>query len=292
MSQRNIIILVVAGLIGVLAVYLANTWFSGVEERQQAIAEQQELVNIAVASQELAFGTALNTDNVRMVSWPRNSVPAGAFTDLGSIDPGQVAIRPIAVGEPILQSRISGRASLSANLPVDMRAVSIPVNAVSGVAGFVLPGDVVDVMLTRDNTTTVLLENVLVLAIDRRANDQETEPAVVDTATLQLDPVSAQRLTLARQVGNLSLALRNVENQEMGPRPRVTVADLGYFSAPPARARASNPAPRAPQPNSNPAPSRVASSGPSMSATPSAPEMTIIRGTQATEYEVPRYGSR
>ncbi|WP_120077079.1 Flp pilus assembly protein CpaB [Aurantiacibacter odishensis] len=287
MNQRNIIILVVAGVLGILAVYLANTWFSGVEERQAAIAEQQELVNVAVASQELEFGTALNNDNIRLVSWPANSVPEGAFNDLSAIEPGQVAIRPIAIGEPILQSRISGRASLSANLPVDMRAVSIPVNQVSGVAGFVLPGDVVDVMLTRDNITTVLLENVPVLAIDRRADDQSNEPAVVDTATLQLDPVSAQRITLARQVGSLSLALRNVENQEMGPRPRVTVADLGYFAAPQARVRAaSNPSP------ARSSPSRQSSGATVARAAPPAPRMTINRGTETAEYEVPRYGSR
>lgn len=285
MSQRNIIILVVAGLLGVLAVYLANAWFSGVEERQQAIVDEQDLVTVAVASQELDFGTALNSDNVRLVSWPASSVPLGAFNDLGSIEPGQVAIRPIAIGEPILQSRISGRASLSANLPPDMRAVSIPVNQVSGVAGFVLPGDVVDVMLTREETTVMLLENVLVLAIDRRSNEQETEPAVVDTATLQVDPVSAQRLTLARQVGSLSLALRNVENQEVGPRPRITVSNLGYFAPPPSRARAASPPPpRRSTLSSAPSPAR--------SSTRSSPHMTIVRGTESTEYEVPRYGSR
>lgn len=284
MSQRNIIILVVAGLLGVLAVYLANAWFSGVEERQQEFAEEQNLVNVAVASQELAFGTALNSENVRLVSWPANSVPQGAFNDLSTIEPGQVAIRPIAIGEPILQSRISGRASLSANLPPDMRAVSIPLNQVSGVAGFVLPGDVVDVMLTRDETTVVLLENVPVLAIDRRSNEQETEPAVVDTATLQVDPISAQRLTLARQVGTLSLALRNVENQEVGPRPRITVSNLGYFRGPPDRVRV----------ESAPPPRRSSSSASSPPARPSrsGPQMTIVRGTEATDYEVPRYGSR
>ncbi len=284
MNQRNIIILVAAGLLGVLAVYLANTWFSGVEERQQAFVEEQDLVNVAVASQELEFGTALNNENVRLVSWPANSVPQGAFNDLSSIEPGQVAIRPIAIGEPILQSRISGRASLSANLPVDMRAVSIPVNQVSGVAGFVLPGDVVDVMLTREETTVVLLENVQVLAIDRRSNEQDTEPAVVDTATLQVDPISAQRLTLARQVGSLSLALRNVENQEVGPTPSVTVSSLGYFRPPPSRVRTAS-APPPHQSSSAPAAAPVRQ-------TRSGPQMTIVRGTDSTNYEVPRYGSR
>jgi len=286
MNQRNIIILVVAGVLGILAVYLANAWFSGVEERQQAIVEEQDLVTIAVAAQELEFGAPLTEENVRMVSWPANSVPVGAFTDRSGIQPGQVAIRPIEVGEPILQARISSRATLSANLPVDMRAVTIPVNEVSGVAGFVMPGDVVDVMLTRENVTTVLLENVRVLAIDRRASEQNTEPAVVDTATLEVDPLSAQRITLARQVGTVSLALRNVENQEIGVTPRITLADLGtgYRVAPArsrvARAPAANPAPRSAAPVSTSSPAR------------SGPRMSVVRGTASTDYEVQRYGSR
>lgn len=282
MNRRNLIIIGVAAVLGLLAVYLANAWFSGVEQRQQNLADQQRTVQIAVATQELEFGAPLNSDNVRLTTWPESSLPQGAITDINEALSGRVAIRPIARGEPILQNRISGRASLSANLPLEMRAISVPVNQITGVAGFVLPGDVVDVFMTRDNITSVLLENVQVLAIDRRTNEQNTDPALVSTATLQVDPISAQKLTLARQVAQLSLALRNVENQEVGPTARVTVNDLnrtGYPSNTSSRPRVARRAPvrRASTP-SRPAPPK--------------PEMTIVRGTTGTNYEVQPYGSR
>ena len=298
MERRNIIIVGVAVLLGLVAVYLANAWFSGVEERQERVAREQQLERIAVARLDLGFGAPLTRDNVRLVNWPRQSVPAGAYRDIDRLlREGNVTIRPIASGEPILRSRISERAVLSANLPQDMRAVTVPVNAVTGVAGFVTPGDVVDVLLTRqipgggaggdDKMTTVLLENVQVLAVDRRSSEKNTQVKVGKTATLQVDTQGAQKLALAVEVGRLTLALRNVENQLMGPTSTVTTADLGgrglYIRdrAPrtaPAPVYASlAPAPQAPA--YAPAPRR-----------PAGPTMTVFRGTESSNTEVQRYG--
>ena len=149
MERRNIIIIAAAVVIGLVAVYLANAYFSGVEEQQERVAEEQQLVRVAVASQDLDFGAPLNSDTVRLVNWPAQSVPPGAIRDMNRFAGGDVAIRPIAQGEPILQSRMSSRAVLSENIPDDMRAVTIPVNEVAGVDGFVTPGDGVDVLMTR-----------------------------------------------------------------------------------------------------------------------------------------------
>ena len=82
MERRNLIIAAVAIVLGLVAVYLANSWFSGVERRQERAAAQQQLVRIAVANRPLEFGDELTADNVRMVSWPANSVPEGAYTDM------------------------------------------------------------------------------------------------------------------------------------------------------------------------------------------------------------------
>lgn len=299
MERRNIIIVSVAVVLGLLAVYLANSWFSGVEERQERVAREQQLERIAVARLDLPFGAALTPDNVRLVNWPRQSVPAGAYRDVDKLlREGNVTIRPIAAGEPILRERISERAVLSANLPADARAVTVPVNAVTGVAGFVTPGDVVDVLLTRqipgdgaggnDKMTTVLLENVQVLAVDRRSSEKNTKPDVGKTATLQVDQYGAQKLALAVEVGTLSLALRNVENQLVGPTSTVTTADLGgggrYIRAPRA---ASAPAPV----YASMAPAQQAPSyAPPPQRRPSGPTMTVFRGTDSTDTEVPRYG--
>ena len=313
MERQRWIIVGVAVLLGLLAVYLANAWFSGIEEQQAKIAQEQELVDVAVANQDLAFGSPLTAETVRLTKWPRQSLPAGAISDLGQLRDAEtnrekVAIRSIARGEPILSSRISGRAVLSKNIPDNMRAVTVPVGAVTGVAGFVFPGDTVDLFLTRnipgdgassdDKMTTVLLENIQVLAVDRRASENANEPLVAKTATLLVDPMAAQKLSLATQVGRLSMALRNVEDQLQGFNRVVTTRDLGgrgiYIPERGSRL-AANRAPASQRPMSRPAPTpRVFRAEPPQKIVtpqpPSGPTMTIVRGTQATNQEVRRHG--
>ncbi|MCA0910399.1 Flp pilus assembly protein CpaB [Qipengyuania gaetbuli] len=301
MQGRNLLIAGIAVFLGLVAVYLANAYFSGMEEQQEEIAEQQQLARIVVASQPLAFGQQLTDTNVRLVNWPSDSVPQGAFTSLEqAMLGGRVALRPIVPGEPVLASKVSGdngRATLASNLPEDMRAVSIPINDVSGVGGFVRPGDVVDVILTRqipgegaqqtDKMTTVALENVLVLGIDQVADENNTEPVLSKTATLQTDIYGAQKLALAREIGVLSLALRNVENQEVGATETVVANDLGGEGRYVYR-RMGGAAPAVATPSYSAAP-RGASSAPqqaSAPARPRGPTMSVVRGTEAETYSV------
>jgi pilus assembly protein CpaB len=293
MERRNIIIVAAAVILGLFAVYLTNAYFSGVEAQQEKVAEEQQLVRIAVASQDLDFGSPLTTDTVRLVNWPSQSVPPGAITDMSKFAGTDVAIRPIAQGEPILQSRISTRAVLSENIPDNLRAVTIPVNEVAGVAGFVTPGDVVDIMMTRtipggqdEKVTAVVLENVQVIAIDRRASEKNTEPQELKMATLLVDQKGAQTLALASESGRLSMALRNVENQAVGGTQVVTTRDLpggrlryasgggggGGGTAAPFRA-----APAAPGVPAN-----------AVAPSYSGPTMTIYRGTEGARQEVYR----
>lgn len=301
MNRRNAVIAGIAVILGLFAVYLANSWFSGVEQQQVRVAEQQQLVRIAVANQDMEFGSALTQDNVRLANWPASSVPQGAYAEADVprlLAGGNVAIRPIARGEPILLSRISERAVLSANLPPDMRAVTVPVDAVSGVAGFVTPGDVVDVLLTRqipgegaqgdDKMVDVILEKVQVLAIDLRASEANTEAALGKTATLQVSPRDAQKLVLATEVGRLSLALRNVEDTLGGSTATVSTRDLGgglYIRARPGAGAA---------PQQVAAVSGVPANAASAAAAPrrpSGPTMTVVRGTTSNDEEVQRHGS-
>jgi pilus assembly protein CpaB len=303
MQRRNLIILGAAVLFGLIAVFLANSYFSGFEKQEERAAKQEQLARIVVATQELKFGTPLTTDNIRLVNWPQTSVPPGAFRAIpDALRDGRVALRPIAIGEPILTERVSGadgRASISYNLPEDMRAVSIPVSAVAGVSGFVTPGDVVDVLLTRqipgdgagdgDKMTDVLMENVQVLAIDQMANEKATNPKVGKTAVLMVDLYGAQKLALARETGSLSLALRNIKNQAAGYLRTVSSRDLsrtGLFM----RARQ---APSAPAPVMPPASTQIAARrapGVVMPGLPIGPSMIIVRGTQVTSYEVKSNG--
>ena len=309
MRGRNIAILGVAVFVGLIAVYIANSFFSGIQQREERMADEMRMARIVVASQEIAFGNPLTDTNTRLVNWPASSVPAGAFTSLQEAANGRVALRPITPGEPILASKVSGaggRATLSANLPKDMRAVAIPINNVAGVAGFVRPGDVVDVMLTRqipgdgaqtsDKMTHVVLENVLVLAADQVADEKSTEPTVVTTATLQTDLFGAQKLALAREVGTFTLALRNVENQEVGATETVVLSDLGgagyrIYGRPSngvANAGGGNT-----QPVINITPAMLGGSAQaartaSAPSRPRGPTMAIVRGTDSESYEVER----
>lgn len=314
-SNRTPYIIGIAVLLGLFVVFLANTYFSGIEERQKRQVEQLKLVQVLVASQPLAFGTVLTAQNTKLVGWPASSLPQGAFkTSIGVVNNPRgprVALRPIAVGEPILASKISGddgRASISALLPEGMRAVAVRVDDVTGVAGMIAPGDIVDILLTRqmagesadrdDQVTDVLLEKIRVIAIDQIADESKTDPKLAKTATLEVDPVSAQKLALAQRVGALSLALRNVTSIEDGANMSITQSDLGGgWRSAPAR-RAQSPALEGLPPgfySENPTlPPRAAPAGPRPplpAPRPIGPSVEIVRGTAPTVYEVKRHGS-
>lgn len=305
MQGRNGILLAIAVVIGLVAVFLANAYFSGVEKRQQAVAQEQQLVRIVVATQNMEFGAKLTDQNVRLQNWPANAVPQGAFRSIpDALKGNRVALRAMVPGEAVLASNVSGtdgRATLAALLPDGTRALSIPVDQVHGVAGFVLPGTMVDVLLTRqiegdgakpqDVRSDLLLESIQVLAVDQLANDKEGQPKVSRTATLAVTPYDAQRLAVAMKLGTLSLALRKVESAagigEPGPTgalartitsrqlgvPRIVIPGRPQGGAPAGVQQANVVMPRVPgiavAPRIN-----------------SGPSMTVVRGTEPTAYPV------
>jgi pilus assembly protein CpaB len=144
----------------------------------------------------------------------------------------------------VLKNKITGpgqRATLSAMLQDGLKAVTVRVNDVEGVGGFVLPGDRVDVALTRhvDKTnasTEIVLQNARVLAIDQIADERTDKPAVVKSVTLEVDVIGAQKLSLAASVGNLSLILRKAGEANSEYTRRITLSDLGTPSTPVAQA--------------------------------------------------------
>lgn len=298
MGQRNFLIIGIAIFLGLIAVFLANTYFSSVQKQQVQIAAQGKMARIAVASQAVEFGTPLSQQNVQLTNWPAGSVPEGAFTSIEEATRNRVALRPIVPGEPILASKVSGangRAVLSANLPEGQVAYTIPISDVAGVGGFARPGDVVDVILTRqipgdgsssgDQMSDVVLRAVPVLATDQTASEKETDPKVAKTATLQVDLYGAQKLALSTQIGVMSLALRNVADQDREPRQTVTARDIApnrlYI-----RARGTANASAAPPARMLPAVPTVP--GVVAAPRPTGPNMTIIRGTKTAQEELIR----
>ena len=164
-------------------------------------------------------------------------MPAGAFAKINDVLHGgrRVVLTAIEANEPVLALKITGagqRATLSALVKPGMKAVTIRVNDVEGVGGFVLPGDRVDVVLTRQidkgsATTEVVLQNTRVLAVDQTADERAAKAAVAKSVTLEVDTVEAQKVWLASSVGSLSLLLRKAgETAEVKTR-KITLNDLG-----------------------------------------------------------------
>ena len=195
---------------------------------------------IVVAAQPLGFGIALTAENLREVPWSSEGVIDGAFASIAEMnkDGRRLTLASFQRNEPVLSSKITGpnqRATLSTQIDEGMRAVSIRVDEVRGVAGFVLPGDRVDVILTKGETSSpdsagayadVLLQNARVLAIDQSVNERSDKPAIARAVTLELTVQQAQSVILAQGIGRLSLVLR--QTGEVGTRPtgRVTAADI------------------------------------------------------------------
>jgi pilus assembly protein CpaB len=235
-----------AVLFGLLAVFLAQTWLNNQADARMKSLEAQRKVpaperTIVVANRALRFGDALSSLSLREQPWPADALPAGAFATIADLTAEKrIALMPIDVNEAILASKITGpgqRATLSAVLEPGMKAVTVRVNDVEGVAGFVLPGDHVDVLLTRQGeknmaATDVVVQDVPVLAIDQVADERTDKPAVVKAVTLEVNVTDGQRVALAATVGTLSLLLRKAGELAGGDTRRVTTGDLGKPSEP------------------------------------------------------------
>ena len=268
MRGRALVMLGLALVLALAAVILARAYLAS-RDAPTAAPEGMPLSTVVVANVPLDFGNRIGKEHLREVEWPTATVPAGAFNSIDEVvKPGEerVALRPIERGEPILQAKVSGfggRATLSSVIDPDMRAMTIRVNDVSGVAGFLLPGERVDVLLTRrgdveETVTQIILQNVKVLAVDQIASDRQDKPVVVRAVTVEVTPVGAQKLTLAQSVGQLTLTLRHTANNAVVAGQAVGIGDLGtgrvsmaavpvpVVEAPaaPATAKAPAPAPR------------------------------------------------
>lgn len=240
MRANTLIMIVLAGVFGVLAVVLSNIWLAN-QRSAMAQSNGTQRDTVVVAAMPLKFGDALSADKLREIPWPAGAIPAGAFKTTKEALAGEgtrQALQTISVNEPILTSKITGpgqRATLSAVLGEGMKAVSIRVNDVLGVAGFVFPGDRVDILLTRTvrgddgedkSFVDVLLQSMKVLAIDQVADATKDNPTVVKSVTLEASTKDAQKLTLAAGAGQLSLALRQAAASKGETTERVTLSDL------------------------------------------------------------------
>lgn len=249
MRSSTIVMIAFAVVFGLLAVFIAQSWLnSQAEMRMKSLEANRKPIatrTIVVAGKSLRFGSELSGGALREIPWPEQAIPAGAFATVADLtkEGRRVVLSPIEANEPILGWKITGpgqRATLSAMLRDGLKAVTIRVNDVEGVAGFVLPGDYVDVALTRQNektaaTSDVILQSARVLAIDQMADERSDKPSVVKAVTLEVDTVGAQKISLAASIGTMSLILRKAGEANAEFTRRISAADLSAPSAPVAK---------------------------------------------------------
>src|SRR4029078_9467340 len=204
-----------AVVFGLLAVFIAQVWLNNQAslrakvEPAKAIASQ----TVVVAKQPLRFGTELTAAMLQEVPWPSDALPNGAFAKIHDIMAGgrRVVLAAIETNETVLSLKITGpaqSATLSSLVKPGMKAVTIRVNDVEGVGGFVLPGDHGDGVLTcqikkSSPTTQVVLQNTRVLAVDQTADERAQKAAVAKSVTLEVDTVDAQKLWLPASLVSL-----------------------------------------------------------------------------------------
>ncbi len=201
--------------------FLAMQVYGKLQSRTNAAVTQT--ADIWVAARDIQIGTRIGDADVKVIRFPSADLPGGVFSAKSKIV-GRGVVLPISKGEFLLPSKLAAENSgsgLPSLIPPGMRAVSVRVNDVVSVAGFVIPGTRVDVMLTgtppggKEPVTTTVLENALVLAVGQHlernsSGDPQTSPVI----TLQVTPEDAQKLTLATSEGRIQLSLRNLIDSE------------------------------------------------------------------------------
>lgn len=263
MPRRVGLILAAALVAGGLAAYLAYSVLQAPVEAVEARAANIEVVDVAVAARDMRAGTLIGPDDVRLVEWPARSVPSG-FSRSPSEVVGRGLLTDVKANEPFLASRVASKEAgggLPVIIPPGKRAMSVRVDDVVGVAGFVLPGTRVDVLVTLDQgageqipRTRVVLQNIGVASAGQTIErDEEGEPQSVPVVTLLVDPEEAEKLALASSKGNIRLALRNSLDFEAVATPGISASRLIADEPSPSPPRRPRPTPQ-PRPQAAPGP--------------------------------------
>lgn len=267
LSRRGPILIVLSLLLAVGAAFVANRWLISQNEKRDAT---PGTVPVAAAAIEIPFGTKVEARHVAMIQMLQGTAPDGVFPTVAAVE-GKVARASIMKGEILLAGRLTEEgegSTLATVITENMRAVSVRVNDVVGVAGFLLPGNRVDIVSAfREGLETrseTIVQNVKVLAVDQTASSDKNEPVVVRAVTLEVTPTDAERLALAAERGAIQLALRNPLDDRVAMRGSIPLA--------PAAAPAPVPAPTA---------AHTGKARPRVRVGPPPPDtsVTVIRGT-------------
>lgn len=219
MKRRKILVTLTLALIsGGIAGYSALRYLQERPPTVMAAEPRDEGHSVVIAAQPLAVGSVVREEDIRVVSWPSEAVPEGYAENAAEVV-GRGVITDVRMNEPLLQSKLAELGTgggLPITIPPGMRAVSVRVDDVIGVAGFVLPSTRVDVLVTltppgsNDTATRVILQNVRAVAAGQEIQrDEDGTPMTVTVITLLVTPEDAERLVLAAAQGRIQMALRN-----------------------------------------------------------------------------------
>ncbi len=237
MNLRSLLLIVLALVLVGGTVFFAKNWLDS--QRAQIVeapkAEPKKITEVLVAKADLPAGTFLSEEQLRWQTWPDDNLAEGYKVRSANGDGtekevyGAVVRQGITAGQPITSGRIikpGDRGFLAAVLRPGYRAVAVSVDAASGIAGLVVPGDRVDIILTHviyepdskdkveHRASETVLTNVRVLALDQKLDDQSGEPKLAKTATLEVLPKQVEILAVSRELGSLTLSLRSLAKDQ------------------------------------------------------------------------------
>ena len=212
--NRMFLLVLISALFAGAAAWFANEWIT-TQVAQKNTKETIETVNVVVAALNIPYGNIVERQHIKIQTMPKEIAPAGTISDLDEVK-GKIAKRALIPGEIILPQHVTDQTQgsvLSALLSPKMRAVTLRVNDVVGVGGFLLPGNHVDILHVRRSgkgaSTSTILKKVKILAVGQKSNTNSNDPIVVRSVTVEVSPKNAEKLVTAKATGSIQLTLRN-----------------------------------------------------------------------------------
>ncbi len=279
MNRRIALVVVCAGVLGLVASFFAYRMIS-----QMAAVPGEATEPVVVAAVNMSLADTVTSQHVKVVPWPKNSVPQGAVRTVAAAE-GRVVRGSIVAGEPLLEAKLAaqlaGKGGMMPMLvPDGQRGITIKVDEAVRESGFVLPNSRVDVLVStarpgsQERIAKVILQDVLILAAGQSVETRENKPVTVTTVTLALTPEQTERLTLAQTEGRLALAVRNLQDNKVVSTTGATMGSvLSGSAAPRVEAQAVAPA----------APARVAAA-PLPAPRLQTATISVIRGSRMSEH--------
>ena len=226
MNKRFIIMFGIALLLAFFAAWVANLWIQG-----RPVGKTTPVV---VAAVDIPYGVKIEEFQIKVIDWPNDSVPSSAYTSKDQVI-DKVSRNDFYTDEPISEKRMlvhTAGSTLSTLIDKEYRAIAIRVDDVVGVAGFILPGNNVDILATRmdkdlnQSVTQTKLQNIRVLAVDQDDSHEKDKPAIVRAVTLQLKPQEAEVMVQAMREGTIQLTLRNPNDNQLVKIQDKVVAEM------------------------------------------------------------------